>query len=117
MNIQSQNMQLAKNSNSPENISLTEHHNQHHGLSTKVCIKVWLALMILTAITVGVAEVDLGLFHVLVAMLVATIKAGIVILWFMHIKYEGAFIRLMVFIAFFILSIFLSFTFFDVAYR
>ena len=91
--------------------------DNNHGLSTKKCIIVWLALMMLTAITVGVAEVNLGFFHVLVAMAVATIKAGLVILWFMHVKYEGTVVRCMIFIVFTILAIWISFTFFDVAYR
>ncbi len=88
-----------------------------HLLSVKTCLLVWVGLLILTAVTVGVAEVNLGFFHVLVAMIVATAKAGLVILWFMHLKYENAAIKAMVFVAFLILAICISFTFFDVAYR
>lgn len=101
----------------PTGENLTQPEHAPHGLSTRLCIIVWAALMCLTAITVAVSEFDLGAFHILVAMIVATIKAGLVILWFMHIKYEGAAIRFMVFIAFLILAIAISFTFFDVAYR
>lgn len=88
-----------------------------HILSTRTCITVWLGLMCLTALTVWVSTVDFGFLHVLVAMIVATAKAGLVIFWFMHIKYESLTIRAMVYLAFVILGIFLSFTFFDVAYR
>lgn len=88
-----------------------------HILSTRACITVWLGLMCLTALTVWVSTVDFGFLHVLVAMIVATVKAGLVIFWFMHIKYESLTIRAMVYLAFVILGIFLSFTFFDVAYR
>ena len=92
---------------------------EHHLLTDSTCLWVWLGLCILTAITVGVAQIDLrtGLMHVLVAMIVATAKAALVILWFMHMKYESKAIRLMVFMAFLILAICISFTFFDVAYR
>ena len=99
-----------------KNIHVQEE-QEEHALSTRICLQVWVALLVLTAITVGVTALDFGFLHVLVAMIVATIKAAIVVLWFMHIKYEGKLLRIMVFIAFFILSIFLSFTFFDVAYR
>ncbi len=92
-------------------------HKGPHILPTRTCIWVWAGLMVLTAITVGVSEVDLGFLHVLVAMIVATVKAGLVVFWFMHIKYEGAAIRWMLFFAFLVLAIFISFTFFDVAYR
>ena len=89
----------------------------HHILSPRTCLVVWAALMCLTALTLWVATVDFGFLHVLVAMIVATVKAGLVIFWFMHMKYESRTIRIMVYIAFVILGIFLSFTFFDVAYR
>lgn len=92
-------------------------HTGPHILPTRTCLMVWGGLMLLTAATVSVAEVDLGFFHVLAAMIIATIKAALVIFWFMHIKYEGAVVRSMLFTAFLILSIFISFIFFDVAYR
>ncbi len=88
-----------------------------HALSVRVCMYVWAGLMALTAVTVGVAEVNLGFLHVLVAMIVATAKAALVVVWFMHVKYEGIVVRTMLFVAFLLLAIFLSLTFFDVAYR
>ncbi len=93
----------------------TEHGG--HALSIRVCLLVWAGLLLLTAVTVGVAEVNLGFLHVLVAMMVATAKAALVVVWFMHVKYESLAIRAMLFTALLILAIFLSFVFFDVAYR
>ena len=100
----------------------TEEHNmqiegEEHPLPVRTCVWVWLGLMVLTAITVGVAEVDFGFMHVLVAMIVASVKAALVVFWFMHLKSEGTAIKTMVLVAFVILAIFISFTFFDVAYR
>jgi cytochrome c oxidase subunit IV len=46
-------------------------------------------LMVLTAITVGVAWVDLGTFNILVALGVAIVKATFVVLYFMHLKYSS----------------------------
>ena len=47
------------------------------------------ALMALTAITVAVAWVDLGSLNILVALGVAVVKATLVVLYFMHLKYSS----------------------------
>ena len=91
--------------------------HEQHVLSFGVNFAVWAALMALTAITVGVAYTDLGFLHVLVALTVATVKAGLVIMFFMHLRYATLAVRAMVFTAFFMLAIAIGFTFFDVAYR
>ena len=88
-----------------------------HPLSTRACLLVWAGLLLLTAITVGAAEVDFGFLHVLVAMVVASCKACLVVLWFMHLKNEGRGLRLMVLVTFVLLAIFIGCTFFDTAYR
>jgi cytochrome c oxidase subunit 4 len=46
-------------------------------------------LMVLTAITVAVAWVDLGTLNVIVALGVAVVKATFVVLYFMHLKYSS----------------------------
>ncbi len=94
-------------------------HDTPHILSEKTCLLVWGGLMLLTAVTVGVAHMqfEFPFLHVLAAMIVATTKAGLVILWFMHMRYEGRTLRLMVFMAFLILAIFIGLIFFDTAYR
>lgn len=79
--------------------------------------KIWLGLMVLTAITVGVTWFDFGFLNVLVAMSVATTKAALVVFFFMHLKYEHRLLGVFVLIVFIILAIFIGFTFFDVAYR
>lgn len=88
-----------------------------HPLSVRGCLIVWAGLLLLTAVTVAAAEVDFGFLHVLVAMLVASCKAALVVLWFMHLKDEDRGLRLMVLLAFVLLAIFIGFTFFDTAYR
>lgn len=49
---------------------------------------VWIILMVLTAVTVYVSYVDVGMFNIVVAMGVASIKATLVALFFMHLKFE-----------------------------
>ena len=91
----------------------------HHGhiLSTKMLTAVLFVLLLLTVITVLAAQVDFGMFKVVVALAIATVKALIVIMFFMHLKYEDRFIRFIVFMCFFILAIFIGMTFLDIAYR
>jgi len=91
--------------------------NDEHILSAKTLTIVWILLLILTYITYKISQINLGYFNVLAALTVATTKAALVIMFFMHLKYEGNVIRYMVFIAFLILAIFIGFTFFDVSYR
>lgn len=90
---------------------------KHHIVGYKLFTKIWVVLLILTAVTVLVAQVDLGYFNVIVALTVASTKALFVILYFMHLKYEPGVFKIMVIICFVTLAIFIGLTFFDVAYR
>jgi cytochrome c oxidase subunit 4 len=51
-------------------------------------IAVFVALLLLTAVTVLVSYVDLGLWNAVVALLIASVKASLVALFFMHLKSE-----------------------------
>lgn len=59
-----------------------------HVSSPKLYIMVFLALMVLTVITVAVAYQDLGPLNDIVALTIATAKALLVVLFFMHVKYS-----------------------------
>lgn len=60
---------------------------QQPSLTTYLVI--YAILMVLVLVTVGVAYVDLGIYNVAVAMGIAIFKAVLVVLYFMHVKYEG----------------------------
>lgn len=78
---------------------------------------VWLTLLALTALTVWVSRLDLGVNRVWGALAIASLKGGLVIAFFMQMKYEGRLLRWLLFVALFTLAIFIGFTFFDVLYR
>lgn len=65
----------------------------HHGPSLTTYFTVFLALMVLTAVTVGVAYVHIPAAAA-VAVAIASLKATIVVLFFMHVRYETKMIRL-----------------------
>jgi cytochrome c oxidase subunit 4 len=58
------------------------------GNSRRAGITVYVALLLLTAVTVLVSYVDLGLLNAVVALLIAAGKASLVALFFMHLKSE-----------------------------
>lgn len=74
-----------------------KHHDAHeHGIahvaSKKVLLGTWIALMILTAVTVLATRVDFGpSMNLGIAMAIAVFKATLVILFFMHLYYDKLF--------------------------
>jgi len=60
-----------------------------HVVSARTYIAIWLTLLILTGLTAGIAFIDLGPFNTIVALVIATFKALLVALIFMHVKYTN----------------------------
>jgi len=58
-----------------------------HISSVKLYVGIWLALMAGTILTVVAAKIDLGPLNPVVALAIATTKAVLVVLFFMHVKY------------------------------
>lgn len=52
---------------------------------------VWGALLVLTGVTVAVTWVDLGTYNLWIALAIAGIKASLVVLYFMHLRYDHPF--------------------------
>jgi cytochrome c oxidase subunit IV len=97
-----------------EQIMTDEH---EHQLSYRFLGFILGALVVLTAVTVGVSYVDWGFLNVPISLFVASCKATLVLLFFMHIKYEGMVIKVSFISTVVFLAIMISFTFWDVAFR
>ena len=69
-----------------------------------VYFTIFASLMVLTAITVGVAFVQLGSLNFPVAITIAFFKASLVVLFFMHVKYSSKLTKLLVASTFFFLA-------------
>jgi cytochrome c oxidase subunit 4 len=81
-------------------------HAEHHILGPGTYSIIYGTLLLLTLLTVGAAFVPMGVFNPIVALAIATIKGMIVILWFMHVKYQSRLIKMTVgagFFTFFVL--------------
>lgn len=78
-----------------------------HVVSPAILLTVYFALVLLTFLTVGVTYVDLGDLNIWIALGVAVLKATLVVLYFMHLRWDRPFnaivlISALVFIAIFI---------------
>jgi cytochrome c oxidase subunit 4 len=82
-----------------------------HISSVKLYVGIWLTLLFFTGLTVFAATVDLGAFNPIVALAIATTKAVLVVLFFMHVKYAHEKLTKLVIVAaifFFLILIALS---------
>lgn len=81
---------------------MSKHEETHdHVVSTKVYYGVFAFLLVMTALTVAVAKVDLGIFNTLVALTIAVMKASAVVFFFMHVRWASKLARLFVAAGFF----------------
>lgn len=93
-------------------------HSEEHGLShvtpVRLLVGVFALLMVLTAITVGATFVDLGpRMNLIIAMLIATVKAGLVVTYFMHLRWDRPFNTLIFLGSLLFVSLFISMTLLD----
>jgi cytochrome c oxidase subunit 4 len=84
-----------------------------HIVPVKTYVGIFIALLVLTALTTGVAFMDLGPFNTVVALTVAVVKMLLVILFFMHVKYSSGLTRIVIVAGFFFLAILVSLTLAD----
>lgn len=66
----------------------------NHVMPLKVYFIIFGSLMALTALTVAVAYVDMGVLNTPVALAIAIVKATLVILFFMHVKYSSNLVKI-----------------------
>jgi|SRR5580698_2812089 cytochrome c oxidase subunit 4 len=61
-------------------------HSNSHSSPLKTYFAVWASLLVGTALTYYAAKLDLGVFNAAVALIIATTKAMLVVLFFMHLR-------------------------------
>jgi cytochrome c oxidase subunit 4 len=88
-----------------------------HLLPYSLYIKVWLTLLLLTGLTIGVSSIELYRWHVFTAMLIATVKVSLVVLYFMHVRFENKRIWIMILVVLITYATFVGLTFADYYYR
>mgnify|MGYP001774149109 CR=1 FL=1 len=62
---------------------------QHHVVPVRTYLMVFVALLVLLVATVGAYYVDLGPLNIAVALTIALVKAALIVLYFMHVRYSS----------------------------
>ncbi len=91
--------------------------DNRHLVPGKTFVVVWVALLALTGITIGAARLELGVWSMAANLLIASIKACLVLWFFMHLKYETKFFKLLFLVPIATITVIIWLTFYDVLYR
>lgn len=90
----------------------------HSRIGVRACIAVWGLLLALTAITVISAELHLGGLTIIAVLSIASVKSVLVLLYFMHLRYEKRLIiKLLLPGTIVLLAIFIGLTYTDLMTR
>lgn len=89
---------------------------EHHASPARYLV-VWLALLGLTAATYFASRVELGRFHVLVALAIAAAKSALVVLFFMHLSEQRGATRIVFVTSLVFVALLIGFTVADVGTR
>ena len=92
-------------------------HGEVHITSYRSHGVILVLLLFLTAITITVNWVDVGKLAIAVAMFVACVKATLVLLYFMHLKFDALVFKLFAAMIFLLLVVVFVITFFDYLFR
>ncbi len=89
------------------------HEEAPHALPARVLLGTFAALVALTVVTVVSSRLDLGRFNVVLALAIASLKAALVAMFFMHLKYEHRFKAVIFVGGVFFAVLFVGFVVFD----
>lgn len=96
---------------------MSETKQHHHILPLSTYLTVGGALLLLTCVTVWVAQYQFGEWNLIVAMTVAAVKATLVLLFFMHLKYDNKLYTFAFLISIAFLAVFIVLTMIDTMTR
>ncbi len=91
--------------------------HEHAQVRDSLYLKIWGMLITLTVLTVAVSYLNMQNVKVLTAMMIATVKATLVILYFMHLRYESRLVAILTVVVLATYAILIVLTFSDYYYR
>lgn len=94
---------------------MSEH--ETHVVPYKSNVLIWIDLLIMTFVTIEIAQFNFQNLTVVIALLVASIKTYLVGYYFMHLKFENKMFRIFVGIMAFVFISFMAILFFDYSFR
>lgn len=92
-------------------------HDAHHIIPLPTYYKIFGTLIGLTIVTVLAAKVDFGAFNAVVAFGIASVKAALVLGYFMHLKYDNLMNRVIIGSGVFFLIVLWLFSILDIVTR
>jgi cytochrome c oxidase subunit IV len=91
-----------------------DEHGLSHVASVKTLLGTWGSLMVLTIVTVLATKIDLGTTkNLMLAMVIAFVKASLVVTFFMHLKYDRLFHTVLLIFGICAASLFVGYTLLD----
>ncbi len=90
---------------------------KHITVSTKTFVGIWITLLALTGIAIEAAALEMGTWSMAANLVIASTKASLVLWFFMHLKYERRFFKLLILVPIATLTIIIWLTFYDIWYR
>jgi len=101
-------------------------HDQHahddgavhsHISSARFYVGIFATLVVLTVLTVGISYIHLGALNLAVAIVIASIKASLVVMFFMHLRYDNRFNALIFVCSLMFIGVFFAYTLNDTGHR
>lgn len=100
-------------SNDPTTSHDAADHPYYHVVPMKLLVGVFAALLVLTFVTVAVTHFNFGQYNIVVAMGVAVLKAALVALFFMHLRWDNPFNGIVLIAAIVFVTLFISIAMID----
>lgn len=90
-----------------------EHHGVGHVVSFRILFLVWATLVVLTWVTVAATYYDFGSMNIMIALGIAVVKSALVVLFFMHLRWDNPFNAIVFISSILFLMLFISFALID----
>ncbi len=92
-------------------------HAERHIVPYRTYVRVWVLLLVLTAILVVTSKLWHEALSVWAMLILTPLKAGLVLFFFMHLNYEKPYLRALVFLTMGLLTMVIGILFFDILQR
>jgi cytochrome c oxidase subunit 4 len=96
---------------------MSKHEEKHHIVPYRTFLLVLLALLVFTFVSIAVTSYDLGPLTVVTALLLATIKTVLVLIYFMHLKFDVKMFGILVAAVLALIGVVIFITFLDYLFR
>jgi cytochrome c oxidase subunit IV len=96
---------------------MQHNHEAEHILTFKTLLAILAILLMLTFLTIGISMINLGELNVWAALIIAAVKSSMVILFFMHMKFESLAVKVSFVSTICFVAILIGFIFWDIVYR